>query len=92
VLGGLIAWRVMRLRAEGESGRAGARLHVRMVSWFGAITVLPALVVAVFAVVTVNLGLNAMFAGHVKEALGSAVNVAQHYVKEHERGIIGDAY
>jgi nitrogen fixation/metabolism regulation signal transduction histidine kinase len=24
--------------------------------------------------------------------LGSAVNVAQHYVKEHERGIIGDAY
>ncbi len=47
---------------------------------------------AFFAAVTLNLGLEAWFSGRVKDALGSAVNVAQHYVKEHERGIIGDAY
>jgi two-component system nitrogen regulation sensor histidine kinase NtrY len=36
-LGALIAWRVVRLWAERRSGRAGAKLHVRLVSWFSAI-------------------------------------------------------
>ena len=91
-LGALIAWRLVRLWAERRSGRAGARLHVRLVAWFGTIAVVPAILVAIFAAVTLNLGLEAWFSGRVKDALGSAVNVAQHYVKEHERGIIGDAY
>jgi two-component system nitrogen regulation sensor histidine kinase NtrY len=91
-LGALIAWRLVRLWAERKSGRAGARLHVRLVAWFGTIAVIPAILIAIFAAVTLNLGLEAWFSGRVKDALGSAVNVAQHYVKEHERGIIGDAY
>ncbi|MBN9555415.1 MAG: hypothetical protein J0H61_12230 [Alphaproteobacteria bacterium] len=90
--GALIAWRLVRLWAERKSGRAGARLHVRLVAWFGTIAVVPAILIAIFAAVTLNLGLEAWFSGRVKDALGSAVNVAQHYVKEHERGIIGDAY
>ncbi len=91
-LGALIAWRLVRLWAERKSGRAGARLHVRLVAWFGTIAVVPAILIAIFAAVTLNLGLEAWFSNRVKDALGSAVNVAQHYVKEHERGIIGDAY
>jgi two-component system, NtrC family, nitrogen regulation sensor histidine kinase NtrY len=91
-LGALIAWRLVRLWAERKSGRAGARLHVRLVAWFGTIAVVPAILIAIFAAVTLNLGLEAWFSARVKDALGSAVNVAQHYVKEHERGIIGDAY
>ena len=91
-LGALIAWRLVRLWAERKSGRAGARLHVRLVAWFATIAVVPAILIAIFAAVTLNLGLEAWFSGRVKDALGSAVNVAQHYVKEHERGIIGDAY
>ncbi len=91
-LGALIAWRLVRLWAERKSGRAGARLHVRLVAWFGTIAVVPAILIAIFAAVTLNLGLEAWFSGRVKDALGSAVNVAQHYVKEHERGIIGDAF
>ena len=85
-LGALIAWRLVRLWAERKSGRAGARLHVRLVAWFGTIAVVPAILIAIFAAVTLNLGLEAWFSGRVKDALGSAVNVAQHYVKEHERG------
>ena len=49
----------MRLWAERRSGRAGARLHVRLVAWFGAIAVVPAILVAIFAAVTLNLGLDA---------------------------------
>jgi len=77
-LGALIAWRLVRLWAERKSGRAGARLHVRLVAWFGTIAVVPAILIAIFAAVTLNLGLEAWFSGRVKDALGSAVNVAQH--------------
>jgi two-component system nitrogen regulation sensor histidine kinase NtrY len=89
-LGALIAWRVVRLWAERRSGRAGAKLHVRLVSWFSAIAVVPVILVAIFAAVTLNLGLEAWFSDRVKTALGSAVNVAQVYVKEHETSIYND--
>src|SRR5581483_8280766 len=91
-LGALIAWRLVRLWTEKKSGRAGARLHVRLVTWFGTIAVVPAILIAIFAAVTLNLGLEAWFSDRVKEALGSAVNVAQHYVNDHARTITGDAY
>ncbi|MCP5410989.1 MAG: PAS domain-containing sensor histidine kinase [Alphaproteobacteria bacterium] len=89
-LGALIAWRVVRLWAERRSGRAGAKLHVRLVTWFSAIAVVPVILVAIFAAITLNLGLEAWFSDRVKTALGSAVNVAQVYVKEHETSIIND--
>ena len=89
-LAALIGWRIARLMATRRSGRAGAKLHVRLVTWFSVIAVVPVILVAVFAAVTLNLGLDQMFSGRVKEALGSAVNVAQVYVKEHEASILGD--
>ncbi len=92
ILAALIAWRLVRLWAQRQSGRAGARLHVRLVSWFSAVAIVPAILVAIFASVTLNLGLDAMFSGQVKGALTNAVNVAQIYVKDHERGIISDAF
>jgi len=90
-LGALIAWRLVRLWSARRSGLAGARLHVRLVATFSLIAVVPAILVAVFAAVTLNLGVEAWFSNRVKTALGSAVNVAQHYVREHERGITLDA-
>ena len=91
-LAALIVWRLVLLWAERKSGQAGARLHVRLVTWFSAIAVVPAILVAIFASVTLNLGLDAMFSGQVRGALDNAVNVAQAYAKEQQRGIIGDAY
>ena len=90
-LAALIAWRLVRLWAQRKSGRAGARLHVRLVTWFSAIAVVPAILVAVFASVTLNLGMDAMFSARVQNALGSAVNVAQAYVNDHAASIEGDA-
>jgi two-component system nitrogen regulation sensor histidine kinase NtrY len=91
-LAALIGWRLARLWATRRSGRAGARLHVRLVTWFSAIAVVPAILVAIFAAVTLNLGLDAMFSARVKDALGNAVNVAQVYAREQQRSIFGDAY
>jgi two-component system nitrogen regulation sensor histidine kinase NtrY len=90
-LGGLIAWRLIKLWTERKSGRAGARLHWRLVTWFSLIAMVPAVLLAIFASATLNLGLDAMFSGQVKSALGNAVNVAQAYVYDHAGGMEGDA-
>ncbi|HEX2591950.1 MAG TPA: PAS domain-containing sensor histidine kinase [Rhizomicrobium sp.] len=91
-LGALIAWRLVRLWSERRSGMAGARLHTRLVAMFSTIAVIPTIFVAIFAAVTLNLGLQAWFSNNVKEALGNAVNVAERYESEHEKLITADAY
>jgi two-component system, NtrC family, nitrogen regulation sensor histidine kinase NtrY len=90
-LGALVAWRLVRLWAERRSGRAGARLHSRLVGTFSLIAVVPTILVAVFAAVTLNLGVEAWFSNHVKDALGSALRVAEAYQDEAERGLVTDA-
>jgi len=50
-----------RLWIDRRSGIAGARLHVRLVMLFSAIAVIPAILVAIFAVVTLDLGIEAWF-------------------------------
>ncbi|MGN6514935.1 MAG: ATP-binding protein [Rhizomicrobium sp.] len=90
-LGALIAWRLTRLWAERQSGRAGARLHVRLVAMFSAIAVIPAIFVAVFAVMTLNLGIEQWFAPRVQSAIANSIAVAERYVKEHENSITTDA-
>jgi two-component system nitrogen regulation sensor histidine kinase NtrY len=89
-LAGLIYWRVARLIATRRSGRAGARLHVRLVTWFSAIAIVPAIIVAVFATVTLNVGMQAWFSPTVRTALDGSVNISQQYVKEQFNRILID--
>jgi len=91
-LGGLIVWRLARLWIARRSGIAGAKLHVRLVALFSAIAVVPAILVAVFAAVSLDLGVEAWFSARVKAALGNAVHVADRYVQSNESQIVGDAY
>jgi len=91
-LGALIAWRLVRLWTERRSGRAGARLNVRLVAMFSLIAVVPAILVAVFAAITINQGIENWFSKHVRDALGSAVTVAKSYERDHENSIVTDAY
>lgn len=88
-LGAVIAWRLMQLWARRRS--AGARLHIRLVGQFAVIAIVPAILIAAFAAILVNQGVEQWFSPRVKSALGNAVNVAQRYVQEHERSIVGDA-
>ena len=88
-LGAVIAWRLVQLWGKRRS--AGARLHIRLVGQFAIIAIVPAILIAGFAAVIVNQGVEQWFSPRVKAALGNAVNVAQRYVQEHERSIVGDA-
>jgi two-component system nitrogen regulation sensor histidine kinase NtrY len=89
-LGVLIAWRLTRLWTERKSGAAGSRMHVRLVGMFSAIAVIPAILVAVFAAVSLNLGVEAWFSERVQTALDNSVRVADAYVEEHKQVINAD--
>ena len=91
-LGALIAWRLTRLWSDRRSGIAGAKLHVRLVVMFSTIAVVPAILVAVYAAVSVNLGVQAWFSRDVKLALDSAVIAATHYVSGQQDQINRDVY
>ena len=53
-------WKVVQARRR---GRAAARLHVQIVSLFSVIAVLPAVLVAIVANVTLDRGLDRLFSG-----------------------------
>jgi two-component system nitrogen regulation sensor histidine kinase NtrY len=57
---------------------------------FSAIAVVPAILVAIFAAVSLNLGVEAWFSERVQTALTNSVSVADAYVEEHKQVIRGD--
>ena len=80
-------WQVIQARRR---GRAAARLHVQIVSLFSIIAVLPAVVVAIVANVTLDRGLDRLFSGPTRAAIENSLNIAHAYVNEHAYLINGD--
>ncbi|MCS0496940.1 PAS domain-containing sensor histidine kinase [Ancylobacter sp. MQZ15Z-1] len=80
-------WRIVKARRR---GRAAARLHVRVVGLFGIVAVVPALLVALLASITLDRGLDRWFSVRTRAIVDNAVSVAQTYVREHAYSIRGD--
>ena len=90
VLVGIIcreAWQVMQARRR---GRAAARLHVQVVSLFSIMTVLPAVLVAIVANVTIERGLDRLFSGPTRQVIQNSQSIARAYLNEHAQLIRGD--
>ena len=90
VLVGIIArevWQVMQARRR---GRAAARLHVQIVSLFSVIAVLPAVLVAIVANVTIDRGLDRLFSGPTRATIQNSLSIARAYTYEHAQLIGGD--
>ncbi|MDD2703996.1 MAG: PAS domain-containing sensor histidine kinase [Acidocella sp.] len=87
----VLAGRVTRVVLEHRRGAAGARLHVRLVFLFGGVAAVPAILVAVFAIVFFNFGIQAWFNQRVQTALDESNQVAQGYLQEHNNDIRLDA-
>ncbi|MEI9992847.1 MAG: PAS domain-containing sensor histidine kinase [Rhizomicrobium sp.] len=90
-LAALIAWRVIRLWIARNAGTAGARLHVRLVLIFSTIAVVPAILVAIFSTVTLNLGIEGWFSDRVQAAINNTEIISGRYMLEKGRGIANDA-
>ncbi len=87
----VLAGRVTRVLLEHRRGAAGARLHVRLVLLFGGVASVPAILVAIFAIVFFNFGVQAWFNNRVQTALAESNQVALGYLTEHENDIRLDA-
>ncbi|HZC97536.1 MAG TPA: HAMP domain-containing protein, partial [Bradyrhizobium sp.] len=80
-------WQVVQARRR---GRAAARLHVQIVSLFSIIAVLPAVLVAVVANLTIDRGLDRLFSGPTRVAIQNSLSVARAYTYDHAQLIGGD--
>jgi two-component system nitrogen regulation sensor histidine kinase NtrY len=80
-------WQVVQARRR---GRAAARLHVQIVGLFSVIAVLPAVVVAIVANVTIDRGLDRLFSGPTRAVIQNSLIIAHAYLQEHAQLIRGD--
>src|SRR3982075_2514175 len=90
LLAGIIVREVWQVVQARRRGRAAARLHVQIVSLFSVIAVLPAVLVAIVANVTIDRGLDRLFSGPTREAIQNSLTIARAYTDEHAQLIRGD--
>src|SRR6201999_394867 len=90
LLVGIIVREVWQMVQARRRGRAAARLHVQIVSLFSIIAVLPAVLVAIVANVTIERGLDRLFSGPTREVIQNSLIVASAYLNENAQLIRGD--
>jgi two-component system nitrogen regulation sensor histidine kinase NtrY len=71
-------------------GRAGAKLHVRIVGLFSVIAVAPAILLGLVASVTLDRGLDRWFSTRTRAVIENSLTVAEAYLREHAAMIRGD--
>ncbi len=89
LLAGLIGREVYKIAMARSLGKAASRLHVRIVAMFSLIAVLPALLVAVIASITLDIGLDRWFEIRTKTIVSSSLSIAEAYVQENARNLQG---
>ncbi|GAB6053624.1 PAS domain-containing sensor histidine kinase [Magnetospira thiophila] len=87
LLGGVVARPLTRMWVARRRGRAGSRLHVRLVMMFSLVAVLPAILVAVFTAIFLNFGIQAWFGERVGTVVDNSRSVARAYLEEHQKTI-----
>jgi two-component system, NtrC family, nitrogen regulation sensor histidine kinase NtrY len=90
LLVGIIVREVWQMVLARRRGRAAARLHIQVVGLFSVIAVLPAVLVAIIANVTLDRGLDRLFSGPTKEVIQNSLTISRAYVQEHAQLIRGD--
>src|ERR1700757_1508581 len=90
LLVGIIVREVWQMVLARRRGRAAARLHIQVVGLFSVIAVLPAVLVAIIANVTLDRGLDRLFSGPTREVIQNSLTISRAYVQEHAQLIRGD--
>ena len=88
----LIIREIFRITQARRHGRAAARLHVRIVALFSLIAAVPAIVVAIVASVTLNLGLDRWFETNTRNIVNSSISLANGYINETARNLQSTTY
>jgi len=91
IVAGLVLQRVARMIAARRSRSAGSKLHLRLTGVFAVMALLPTVAVALFAMLSINMGLEAWFSERVGRVVDSSVAAANAYEEEHRRDLLADA-
>ena len=91
LLTGMVGWRMAAILAARKAATAGSRLHMRLVGVFTALALVPTVLVALFAGLTVNIGLEGWFSSRVQQVVATSLSAAEAYQDEHRRDLTADA-
>ncbi|WP_081535800.1 PAS domain-containing sensor histidine kinase [Rhodovulum sp. P5] len=91
VLASLVVQRIARMIAARRRRSAGSRLHLRLTAVFALVALIPTVLVAVFAGLTINIGLEGWFSDRVRNVVGASLSAAEAYEDEHRRDLSTDA-
>jgi two-component system nitrogen regulation sensor histidine kinase NtrY len=87
LLATLVAWHLVALWLERRRGLVGARLHLRLVLWFGLVALLPTIFISTLSVLFFVYGMDKLFGDRVSVAVKDSLAVAQAYVQETKRSL-----
>lgn len=86
----LIGFSVMRVLAARRAHSAGSRLHLRLSAVFAIVALIPTVLVAIFAVLTLSIGVEGWFSENVRNVVGSSLSAAQAYKQEQRNDLESD--
>ena len=81
----MIGWEASRMLWARQKGRAGAGLHIRVMGLFALVAAAPTILVAIFASITLDQGLDRWFSSRTLAIINSSKTVADAYNQEHAR-------
>ena len=87
---GIVLVRILYVLSQRRSRLAGSKLHFRLAGVFTTMSLLPTISVAVFATISINLGLEAWFSERVQSVVGTSLSAARSYAKEQEVALVDD--
>jgi two-component system nitrogen regulation sensor histidine kinase NtrY len=90
VVTALVGREVARMVAARRARSAGSRLHLRLVGVFALLALIPTVIVAVFSVLTINVGLEGWFSDRVRQVVSTSLAAAQAYEQEHREELARD--
>ncbi|NNL72818.1 MAG: HAMP domain-containing protein, partial [Silicimonas sp.] len=91
VVAALVLSRIASMVAARRAKSAGSRLHLRLTGVFALIALIPTVLVAVFAGLTVNVGLEGWFSDRVRSVVGASLSAAEAYQEDQRNDLVADA-
>ncbi len=87
---GIVLVRILYVLSQRRSRLAGSKLHFRLAAVFTTMSLLPTITVAVFATISINLGLEAWFSERVQSVVGTSLSAARAYADEQKFALVED--
>lgn len=91
VLTSFVVVRMARLISDRRRSAAGSRLHARLVLIFALVALIPTVLIALFAGLLVNIGLEGWFSDRVQQVVTTSQAAAEAYQEEHRHDLSQDA-